>query len=154
MKNFEVLYARAMQIAGFAHADQTDKGGNPYIEHPIAVAEQLEEEELKVVAILHDVLEDSDTTAEDLLKSGFPCEIVEAVKVLTYKKTDPGTYEEYIARVAENPMAREVKICDIRHNMDLSRIPNPGKRDFQRCEKYKRALAYLENGGKDSLLRR
>lgn len=147
MKNFKVLYVRAMQIAGTAHAGQTDKGGNPYIEHPIAVAGQLEQEELKVTALLHDVLEDSDMTAEDLLKSGFPHEIVEAVQVLTYKKTDPGTYEEYIVRVAENPMARAVKICDIRHNMDLSRIPNPGKRDLERCEKYKRALVYLENSG-------
>lgn len=150
MKNFEVLYARAMQIASFAHAGQTDKGGNPYIEHPIAVAEQLKEDELKVVAILHDVLEDSDMTAEDLLKSGFPCEIIEAVQVLTYKKTDSGTYEEYIARVAKNRMAKAVKISDIRHNMDLSRIPNPGTRDLKRCEKYKRALTYLENDGEDS----
>ncbi len=149
MKNFEVLYARAMQIASLAHAGQTDKGGNPYIEHPIAVAGQLEEDELKVVAILHDVLEDSDMTAENLLKSGFPCEIIEAVQVLTYKKTDPGTYEEYIARVAKNRMAKAVKISDIRHNMDLSRIPNPGTRDLKRCAKYKRALAYLESNGED-----
>lgn len=150
MKDFDTLYARAVQIAVCAHAGQTDKGGNPYIEHPMAVAGKMKEEELKIAAVLHDVLEDSDITAEELLKNGFPREIVEAVQVLTYKKTDPGTYEEYIARVAKNRMARAVKISDIRHNMDLTRIQNPNEKDRKRCEKYQRALEYLEKCDKNA----
>lgn len=143
MKNFDVLYAKAVETAVCAHAGQTDKGGNPYIEHPLAVAEKLEEKELKLVAILHDVLEDSSMTAEELLNNGFPQEIVEAVKVLTHKKGDPDTYEQYIERVSKNRMARQVKISDLQHNLDLSRIPNPVKKDYDRCEKYRKALAYL-----------
>lgn len=143
MENFDVLYARAVETAVCAHAGQTDKGGNPYINHPLAVAEKLKEEELKLVAILHDVLEDSSITAEELLKKGFPQDVVEAVKVLTHKKGDPDTYEQYIERVSKSRMAKQVKISDLQHNLDLTRIPNPIQRDYDRCEKYKKALAYL-----------
>lgn len=143
MNKLDFLYKRAVEIAGWAHEGQVDKGGNPYIAHPLAVAEGVEEMNQKIVALLHDVLEDSSLTAGDLLAEGFPQEIVEAVKVLTHKKSDPISYEEYICHVKQNPLARAVKISDIRHNLDLTRIPNPTQRDYKRCEKYKKALQYL-----------
>lgn len=145
MESNQVLYRMAVEIATDAHRGQKDKGGNPYIEHPLKVAEGLKEVEMKIVAVLHDVLEDSDTTAEELLQKGFPENLVEAIRVLTHKKGDPDSYEEYIRKVKENPIARKVKIEDIKHNLDLSRIPNPVSRDFERCEKYKKALKYLKD---------
>lgn len=145
MENEKILYERAVAIARDAHRGQKDKGGNPYIEHPLKVAEAMEEIELKIVAVLHDVLEDSAVTADDLVSYGFPEYLVEAVSVLTHKKGDADSYEKYICRVKTNPIACRVKIEDIRHNLDLSRIPSPEKSDFLRCEKYRRALRYLED---------
>jgi len=139
------LFHLAVEIAANAHKGQKDKGGNPYIQHPLKVAEGLKEPGLKIVAVLHDVLEDSDMTAEELLEMGFASDLVEAIRVLTHKKGDPDSYEEYIRKVKKNPIARLVKIEDIKHNLDLSRIPNPGQRDFRRCEKYKKALKYLQD---------
>ncbi|MDO5540126.1 MAG: HD domain-containing protein [Eubacteriales bacterium] len=144
MENNQVLYRMAVEIATNAHKGQKDKGGNPYINHPLKVAEGLEEMEMKIVAVLHDVLEDSDMRAEELLEKGFPEKLVEAICVLTHKKGDPDSYEEYIRKVKQNPIARKVKIEDIKHNLDLSRIPNPVPGDFKRCEKYKKALRYLK----------
>lgn len=139
----DVLYQRAVEIATLAHQGQVDKGGNPYISHPLAVAAGVEGTVLKIVAVLHDVLEDSSYTADDLLAEGFPREVVEAVSILTHNKSDPVSYEEYICQVKQNPIACAVKIADITHNLDLSRIPNPTARDYERCEKYRRALGYL-----------
>lgn len=147
MENLEALYRRAEEIAVHAHAGQVDKGGNPYISHPLAVAAGVEGYELKIVALLHDVLEDSSVTAEDLLNEGFPPELVEAIRVLTHTKNDSLTYREYIYLVKKNPIARAVKISDITHNLDLSRIPNPSARDYKRCRKYQKALAYLQENG-------
>lgn len=96
MENLEALCRRAEEIAVHAHAGQVDKGGNPYISHPLAVAAGVEGYELKIVALLHDVLEDSSVTAEDLLNEGFPPELVEAIRVLTHTKNDSLTYREYI----------------------------------------------------------
>lgn len=140
------LYERAVEIARCAHEGQKDKGGNPYIQHPLAVAQSVDTIELKIVAVLHDVLEDSSVTADELRKEGFPEELVEAVRVLTHNKTDPMSYEEYIRMVRKNSIARLVKIADITHNLDLTRIPAPTEYDHQRCEKYRRALAYLTEG--------
>ncbi|EET59198.1 HD domain protein [Marvinbryantia formatexigens DSM 14469] len=147
MENLEALCRRAEEIAVHAHAGQVDKGGNPYISHPLAVAAGVEGYELKIVALLHDVLEDSSVTAEDLLNEGFPPELVEAIRVLTHTKNDSLTYREYIYLVKKNPIARAVKISDITHNLDLSRIPNPSARDYKRCRKYQKALAYLQENG-------
>ncbi|MDO4344390.1 MAG: GTP pyrophosphokinase [Eubacteriales bacterium] len=144
MDELDRLFECAVEIAVRAHEGQRDKGGNPYIDHPLAVAAGLAEKKLKIVGVLHDVLEDSDLTAKDLLASGIPQELVEAVCVLTHKKGDSLSYADYIYLVKKNPMARAVKISDIRHNLQLSRIPNPTARDYERCEKYKRALSYLE----------
>lgn len=146
MNNFEGLYERAVEIATQAHKGQVDKGGNPYISHPLAVAEGVDGQELKIVAILHDVLEDSDVTAEDLLTEGFDPYLVEAVQALTHDRGGAVSYEDYICYVKKNPIARLVKIADLNHNLDLSRIPHPTDYDYQRCVKYEKALLYLKEG--------
>ena len=138
----ERLLSKAIEIATNAHKDQIDKGGAPYILHPTAVAAEVETTEQKIVAYLHDVIEDTDITAEDLLAAGLPNDIVDAIKVLTKKNGVP--YMGYLQAVKKNELARVVKISDIKHNMDLSRIENPTQRDFDRLEKYKKALLFLE----------
>lgn len=144
MENLESLYKKAVWIAQEAHKGQTDKGGNPYIEHPLYVASQVDTTELKIIAVLHDTLEDSDVTAEDLRKAGFPEDIVEAIVVLTHEDGNDEAYLDYIRRVAGNTMAAAVKRADLMHNMDISRIPNPTQKDQKRKVKYERALQLLE----------
>lgn len=132
----------ALEIATNAHKGQKDLGGRDYIEHPKAVANLLETDEEKTVGYLHDVLEDTSITEEDLVTMGISSEIVSVIKILTKKRGEP--YTEYIERVKENELARKVKIADLHHNMDLSRISNPTKRDFERLEKYKKVLTQLK----------
>lgn len=133
----------ALEIAIKAHEGQIDLGGNAYIEHPKAVARMLTTDVEKAVAYLHDVLEDTSVTEKDLLNMGISKEIVDIVKILTKKKTE--SYKEYIESVKVHPIARNVKIADITHNMDMSRISNPSKRDIKRLEKYKKALLHLQS---------
>ena len=136
------LTLRALEIATQAHAGQTDKAGQPYIDHPIHVAEAMETEDETVVALLHDVVEDSSWTLDDLAKEGFTGEQVEAVAALTH---GPGvTYFEYIRSIKQVPLATAVKIADLRHNSDPSRIPNPTHKDMMRLQKYAQALEMLE----------
>ena len=144
MENLENLYKKAVIIAQEAHKGQLDKGGNPYIEHPLYVASQVDTMELKIVAVLHDTLEDSDMTANDLKKEGFPEKIVEAIVMLTHEDGDEEAYLDYIRRVAMNTMAAIVKKADLMHNMDMSRIQKPTEKDLKRREKYEKAFCLLE----------
>ena len=144
MENLESLYKKAVWIAQEVHKGQTDKGGNPYIEHPLYVASQVDTTELKIVAVLHDTLEDSDVTAEDLRREGFPEHVVEAITVLTHEDGNEEAYLDYIRRVSGNAMAAAVKRADLLHNMDISRIPNPTEKDKKRRAKYERAYLLLE----------
>lgn len=143
-ENLESLYKKAVMIAQEAHKGQRDKGGNPYIEHPLYVASQVETLELKMVAVLHDTLEDSSLTAADLLAAGLPDGVVEAIQVLTHEDGNEEAYLDYIRTVAENTMAAAVKKEDLKHNMDMSRIPDPTEKDRKRCAKYEKALQLLE----------
>lgn len=131
----------AIRVAAEAHKDQKDKGGNPYIEHPRAVAAQLDNIEHKIVAYLHDVVEDTEITLDELSEMGFTFRIVNSVRLLT--KTKELTYEEYLKRLKTDDNARHVKIADLKHNMDLSRISEPTEKDYKRIEKYKRSLEFL-----------
>lgn len=137
------MVKRAKSLAAKVHASQKDKGGNPYINHIEGVAAGVESVEAKTVAYLHDVLEDTATTEDDLKKEGFPAEIIEAVKALTKDKDE--TYEDFIKRVGKNPLAAKVKLSDLANNMDISRIPNPSEKDYERIEKYRKAIEYLKN---------
>ena len=143
MEKLDNLYKKAYEIAVKAHAGQFDKGGHPYIEHPVAVAACMETAELKIIAMLHDTLEDSCLTAEDLRREGFSERIVGAVLAMTHKGDDREDYLKYIEKVAENPLAVIVKRADIWHNMDISRIKEPTERDFERLDKYRKALEIL-----------
>lgn len=145
MTNMDGLYRRAVEIATQVHRGQVDKGGKPYIEHPLTVAEQMTGTKQKIVAVLHDVMEDGDVTADDLLAEGFEKELVDAVCILTHTREIPVSYKDYIRQVKANPIARAVKIADLCHNLDLSRIPHPTDYDYERCERYKKALACLQS---------
>lgn len=131
----------ALVIAKKAHAGQVDKAGVDYIQHPLYVASQVETEQEKAVALLHDVIEDSNITAVDLLASGLPNEVVTAVQILTKKKGQ--SYQEYLEKVKTNDLARVVKLADLKHNSDLSRLKSVSDTDRERVKKYKNAIRYL-----------
>ena len=131
----------ALAISKKAHAGQVDKAGVDYIQHPLYVASQVETEQEKAVALLHDVIEDSNITAVDLLASGLPNEVVTAVQILTKKKGQ--SYQEYLEKVKINDLARVVKLADLKHNSDLSRLKTVSNTDYNRVEKYKNAIRYL-----------
>ncbi len=140
---FEQLYEKALEIATEAHAGQKDLGGVDYILHPIAVSAICHGKEAKVAALLHDVIEDTGVTAEDLLAKGIPKDIVEAVvlvsKTVDFKET------EYFKQIKENPIAREVKMADLLHNLDPRRTVPPDKQAYleEKRIRYYREFRYL-----------
>ena len=131
----------ALSIARKAHEGQLDKAGVDYIEHPIYVASQVDTEEEKAVALLHDVIEDSPVSAEELLQAGLPETVVTAVQVLTKKKEQD--YQTYLETVKKNPLVRVVKLADLKHNSDLSRLSSITEKDRERLKKYKKAIDFL-----------
>lgn len=132
---------KAMNIAYQAHKNQVDKNGYPYIAHPLHLAEQMTTENTAITALLHDVVEDSDITVFDLENYGFDTEIIKAVKLLTRQNNI--TYKEYIEKIKTNDIARTVKIADLKHNLDMTRLDNITPNDIKRAEKYKKSLAFL-----------
>lgn len=134
------MIAKALEIAYKSHKEQVDKGGNPYILHPIRVALHCEKEEEKIVALLHDVVEDSDVTIEDLKTEGFGQDVLDAITALS--NVDGENYEQFIQRVAQNDIATCVKIQDLKDNMDTSRLN--GKPHWK-LDAYRNALSQLEN---------
>ena len=131
----------ALSIARQAHEGQLDKAGVDYIKHPIYVASQVETEEEKAVALLHDVLEDSSVTAEELLIAGLPETVVTTVQLLT--KQTGQDYQTYLQAVKSNPLACRVKLADLKHNSDLSRLTSITEKDRERLKKYKKAIDFL-----------
>lgn len=125
---------RALEIAVTAHRDQRQRDGTPYALHPIKLALSLQGDEARMVALLHDVVEDTDWTFERLRGEGFSETVIEALRLLTH--TDGSAYGDYIERIAGNPLATAVKMADLTDNMDLRRIPEPADRDFERVRKY------------------
>lgn len=134
---------RAIAIAAQAHAGQVDKGGAPYILHPLRVMLGLQRPEERIVAVLHDVLEDSAVPLEQLRGEGFSAAVLAALSALT--KVEGEDYPAFIRRAAANPLARRVKLADLADNSDLSRIPEPGAEDLRRLEKYRQAMHYLNS---------
>ncbi|OWR30863.1 GTP pyrophosphokinase [Saccharibacillus sp. O23] len=133
--------ARAIALAAQYHEGQTDKGGRPYIFHPLRLMLKALTEEEQIVAVLHDTIEDTDLTLDDLRRDGFSNEIVEAVDRLS--RRDDETYHEFILRIKKNRLASRVKILDLQDNMDLTRIKKPSEKDQKRLAKYSRALDTL-----------
>ena len=136
------LTKKALIIAYEAHKDQLDKSGLPYVFHPFYLAEQMDDEFTTCVALLHDVVEDSNYTIQDLIDKGFPTEVIEAIRILTHSKNIP--YFEYINKVKSNTIATKVKIEDLKHNSDLTRLNIIAEEDKKRIEKYTKALDLLE----------
>ena len=135
------LTKKALKLCFDAHRDQLDKSGLPYVFHPFHLAEQMDSENTVILALLHDVVEDSPYTHEDLQQMGFPQPVLEALRLLTHDDAEP--YEDYVARIAHNPLARQVKLADLRHNSDLSRLDTVDEWALQRNAKYQRAIAVL-----------
>lgn len=129
------LTNKAMQIAYKAHHGQYDLNGVPYIFHPYHVAEQMPDEITTCVALLHDVIEDTSVTIEEL-EQVFPSEVTEAVRLLTHEKDTE--YLDYIGRIKDNPVARTVKLADIAHNSDMTRITDPNKIPAEKIIHWKR----------------
>ena len=133
---------KAYEIAKKAHKGQVDKAGVDYINHPLTVASKCQSEDERIVALLHDVVEDTDVTLEDLSKV-FDKHIIEAIDAITHR--EGVSYEDYLLNLKKNELALQVKLKDIENNMDLSRIKNPTQKDYGRLEKYRFALNVLNS---------
>ena len=133
---------KALCLCFEAHKEQKDKSGLPYVFHPLHLAEQMETEETTVVALLHDVVEDTGYTLADLGAMGFPKAVLDALALLTH---DPSVdYMDYVRAIKANPIARTVKLADLRHNSDLTRLDTVDEKALARVEKYQKARILLE----------
>ena len=133
---------KAMKLCFEAHKEQVDKSGMPYVFHPLNLAEQMHDEKTTIVALLHDVIEDTDYTFEDLRAGGFNNEIIEALRLMTHDDSVP--YMEYVTAIKSNPIASAVKLADLEHNSDLSRLDVIDEKALKRKEKYATAIALLK----------
>lgn len=136
------LLEKALCIATKAHAGQTDKAGSAYIFHPIRVSCRCHTDEERIVALLHDTIEDTNVTANYLFSKGFPRNIVDAILSITRNKDE--SYEYFIRRCRMNPIGRQVKLHDLEDNMDISRLPQVTEKDLARLNKYIEAYKYLK----------
>ena len=137
------LTKKAMKLCFDAHQHQVDKSGIPYVFHPMIVAERMTSELTTTVALLHDVVEDTDYTLEDLRAMGYPEDVISALSLLAHAPCVP--YMDYVKEIAKNPIAREVKLGDLRHNSDIARLSKVTEKDLSRVEKYRKAIEYLES---------
>jgi len=135
------LLEQAIYIALQAHKGKADKGGCPYILHPLRLMLAMETTEEKIVAVLHDVIEDSSFTIQKLKQEGFSKKVLDAVSLLT--KTENQNYENYISAIKKNPLATKVKLADLKDNMDKSRLQKITEEDLIRIKKYKSAIKQL-----------
>ena len=137
------LTKKALKLCFEAHKEQVDKTDLPYVFHPFHLAEQMTDEVTTICALLHDVVEDTPYTLDDLREMGFPDAVLEALALLTHDEAVP--YMDYVKEIAKNPIAKAVKLADLRHNSDLSRM-EPDEIDawaLKRNEKYRIAMEYL-----------
>lgn len=133
---------KALKLCFEAHKEQLDKSGMPYVFHPFHLAEQMPDEDCTVVALLHDVIEDTEYGVEDLQALGFSDTVLTALMLMTHEDDTP--YLDYVAVLKANPIARTVKLADLKHNSDFSRLSVVTDKDLQRVEKYKKAIQLLE----------
>ena len=134
---------KAISIAVTVHRGQRDKAGKPYILHPLRLMHKCATEAEMIVAVLHDVIEDTDVTIDHLEREGFDTEVLQALQCLT--KTKGEHYPDFIARVSKNDLARRVKIVDLTDNMDCSRLTSFTEADAARMKRYTEAMAYLRS---------
>lgn len=133
---------KALKLCFDAHKKQLDKSGMPYVFHPFHLAEQMKTEETTIVALLHDVVEDTDYTIEDLINMGFDKNITDAIALMTH--ADDVEYMDYVLAIKQNHIAKAVKLADLRHNSDLSRLDVIDEKALARREKYLKAIKLLE----------
>jgi (p)ppGpp synthase/HD superfamily hydrolase len=138
------LLEKAIEIALRAHAGQEGKDGSPYILHPLRVMTRMGTDEERMAAVLHDVVEDSEVTLDDLQKAGFPEEVLTTVSLLTHE--EGVSYEDYVQRLKPHPMARRIKLADLEDNSDIRRLSGIEERDIERLRKYHRAWQILRPG--------
>lgn len=134
---------KAIKLMFDKQKNEIDKGGMPYVFHPFHLAEQMESEDEVVVALLHDIIEDTDVTIKELTKMGFTKQETDAISIMTHNKND--SYEKYIKKISTNKLATKVKIADLKHNLDITRLNEIKTKDLEKIEKYKKSLRYLEN---------
>ena len=132
---------KALKLCFEAHKDQLDKSGMPYVFHPFHLAEQMDSEESTIVALLHDVVEDTDLTIEDLKAMGFSDEVTDAITLMTHE--EGVEYMDYVKKIKNNELARKVKLADLKHNSDLTRLEEADERALKRQEKYLKAIKLL-----------
>ena len=137
------LTKNALKLCFEAHKDQIDKSGMPYVFHPFHLAEQMADENTTIVALLHDVIEDTEQTLDDLRKFGFAEDVLSAISLMTHADDVP--YMEYVVKIKTNPIAKAVKLADLKHNSDMSRLDRITQTDEERAKKYKQAIELLEN---------
>lgn len=135
------LTKKALKLCFEAHKYQLDKSGMPYVFHPFHLAEQMEDEISTVCALLHDVVEDTSYTLKDLEEMGYPAEVIEVLALLTHD--EPVPYMEYVRKIAQNPIARKVKLADLAHNSDLTRLDEVDEKARKRVAKYAEARGFL-----------
>lgn len=133
---------KAISIAVNAHSGLTDKGGSPYILHPLRLMLKFSKEDEMIVAVLHDVIEDTEIAITDLINLGFSDRVINALRLLT--KNPSETYQQYIEKISTNDLARKIKIEDLKDNMDISRLPEISPKDLERLAKYHRAVKTLQ----------
>lgn len=136
------LTKRALKLCFESHKEQVDKTGLPYVFHPFHLAEQMDDEISTVCALLHDVVEDTDLTLADLAEMGFPTEVTEVLALLTHDPAVP--YMDYVKEISTNPVATKVKIADLTHNSDLTRLDTVDDYARERNQKYMKALRLLK----------
>jgi (p)ppGpp synthase/HD superfamily hydrolase len=132
---------RALQIAVTAHAGQKDRNGAAYVFHPLRVMMRCNSARAKLVALLHDTVEDTNVTYEQLAAEGFPREIIASVRLLT--REDEMAYDDYITRIMDDPVALEVKIADLEDNADIRRMQDVDEEALERLKKYHEAWKRL-----------
>jgi len=140
---------KALRLCFDAHKEQVDKTGLPYVFHPFHLAEQMDDELSTICALLHDVVEDTPYSFDDLSKIGFSNEVIEVLKLLTHDKAVP--YMDYIKKLSSNKTAIKVKIADLKHNSDVSRLDAIDEKALKRAEKYNEALTFLSQFNNDEI---
>lgn len=146
---YTALTKKALKLSFDAHKNQVDKSGMPYVYHPFHLAEQMDDELSTCVALLHDVVEDTDITLDELRSDGFPNEVIEALSLMTHSDDVP--YLDYVRAMKDNPIARKVKLADLAHNSDLSRLEIVDDKALERVNKYKQAILILDKAEKRSI---
>ncbi len=135
------LTKKALKLCFDAHKNQVDKTGMPYVFHPFHLAEQMSDEISTICALLHDVIEDTEYTFNDIQNMGFPQEVIDVLTLLTHEDGVP--YMEYVEKINVNSIAKQVKLADLRHNSDLTRLDIVDEKALARVEKYQKAITFL-----------